>query len=130
MTKNDETPIGDAEKRKLLKAHYAECDRVRAVRESLERSRGKWLKAQYPRGFPMRGGIPAMPLPTYPPFPEECRGMMCGAKTRAGTPCKLTSIFANGRCKLHGGMSTGPRTDAGRKRSALNGNVPKTKQTP
>ncbi|MDT3251691.1 HGGxSTG domain-containing protein [Serratia sp. root2] len=24
----------------------------------------------------------------------------CGAKTRAGTPCKMRSIYANRRCKL------------------------------
>ena len=32
----------------------------------------------------------------------------CGAKTRKGTPCKAQSL-ANGRCKYHGGLSTGPR---------------------
>ena len=31
----------------------------------------------------------------------------CGAKTRAGTPCKHKAM-ENGRCKLHGGKSTGP----------------------
>ncbi|MFE0409231.1 HGGxSTG domain-containing protein [Citrobacter freundii] len=29
--------------------------------------------------------------------------MTCGAKTRKGTPCKLTSLYGSGRCKLHGG---------------------------
>ena len=37
----------------------------------------------------------------------------CGAKTRAGTPCKRpagwgTNHVGEGRCKLHGGKSTGP----------------------
>jgi hypothetical protein len=45
-----------------------------------------------------------------PPFPEDCRGMRCGAKTPKGTPCKNLSIEGNGRCKFHGGLSTGPRT--------------------
>src|SRR5690625_7696169 len=31
----------------------------------------------------------------------------CGAKTRAGTPCK-NGAMANGRCRMHGGKSTGP----------------------
>jgi hypothetical protein len=31
----------------------------------------------------------------------------CGAKTRAGTPCKSPAM-KNGRCRLHGGKSTGP----------------------
>jgi len=32
----------------------------------------------------------------------------CGAKTRKGTPCQAQAL-ANGRCKHHGGLSTGPR---------------------
>ena len=32
----------------------------------------------------------------------------CGAKTRAGTPCK-NSAMANGRCRMHGGKSTGAK---------------------
>ena len=63
----------------------------------------------------------------YPPFPEECIGMRCGAKTRAGTPCKLRSIYDNGRCKFHGGLSTGPTTQEGKRRSAMNGFKPKNK---
>jgi uncharacterized protein YjcR len=31
----------------------------------------------------------------------------CGAKTRAGTPCKAPAM-KNGRCQMHGGKSTGP----------------------
>lgn len=55
------------------------------------------------------------------PFPEELRGMTCGAKTRAGTPCKQKGLYRSGRCKLHGGLSTGPKTKAGKKHSAANG---------
>ncbi|WP_369799503.1 HGGxSTG domain-containing protein [Novosphingobium sp. PP1Y] len=47
--------------------------------------------------------------------------MECGARTRAGTPCKRRDIYRSGRCKLHGGMSTGPRTDEGKTKSAANG---------
>jgi hypothetical protein len=39
----------------------------------------------------------------------------CGAKTRAGCPCQAPAM-ANGRCRMHGGASTGPRTEAGRAR--------------
>ena len=45
----------------------------------------------------------------------------CGAKTRAGTPCKRKDLYENGRCPLHGGLSTGPKTPGGKARSALNG---------
>jgi hypothetical protein len=33
----------------------------------------------------------------------------CGAKTRAGTPCKHAPMEGKRRCKLHGGASTGPK---------------------
>ena len=36
----------------------------------------------------------------------------CGAKTRRGTPCKC-SAMPNGRCRIHGGLSTGPKTGDG-----------------
>lgn len=45
----------------------------------------------------------------------------CGAKTRAGTPCKQKAIYENGRCKFHGGMATGPVTEAGKEQSRING---------
>lgn len=54
-------------------------------------------------------------------FPEACRGMTCGAKTRAATPCKQKALYDNGRCKFHGGLSTGPRSVEGKAKSALNG---------
>lgn len=34
----------------------------------------------------------------------------CGAKTRKGTPCTSTRLYPNGRCRHHGGPSTGPKT--------------------
>lgn len=36
----------------------------------------------------------------------------CGARTRKGTPCRCRAL-GNGRCKLHGGLSTGPKTAEG-----------------
>lgn len=36
----------------------------------------------------------------------------CGAKTTCGTSCQCPAM-ANGRCRLHGGLSTGPRTPEG-----------------
>jgi hypothetical protein len=39
---------------------------------------------------------------------------MCGAHARStGQPCQAKGL-ANGRCKNHGGMSTGPKTLEGR----------------
>jgi len=39
----------------------------------------------------------------------------CGAKTRRGSVCQAPAM-ANGRCRLHGGKSTGPRTADGLER--------------
>jgi hypothetical protein len=39
---------------------------------------------------------------------------MCGAHARStGQPCRAKAL-GNGRCKNHGGMSTGPRTTDGK----------------
>jgi len=40
----------------------------------------------------------------------------CGAHTRCGGSCRQPAM-RNGRCRLHGGLSTGPRTPAGLARS-------------
>jgi hypothetical protein len=39
----------------------------------------------------------------------------CGARTRSGQACKSPAM-PNGRCRLHGGKSTGPRTAEGLER--------------
>ena len=46
--------------------------------------------------------------------PHE-RVTKCGAKTRQNTPCQGFAMH-NGRCRLHGGLSTGPKTKEGRER--------------
>ena len=43
---------------------------------------------------------------------------ICLAKTRAGGVCQLAGNPKNGRCHLHGGASTGPKTAEGRARIA------------
>jgi hypothetical protein len=40
----------------------------------------------------------------------------CGAKTRRGKECRAPAM-RNGRCRMHGGSSTGPRTPEGLARS-------------
>lgn len=45
---------------------------------------------------------------------------VCGAKTRKGTPCQKNPL-SNGRCRLHGGKSTGPK-DKEKHRESLKGN--------
>ena len=62
------------------------------------------------------------PSPLGIEYPNICKGMKCEAKTRNGHPCKNDGTsFSNGRCKFHGGMSSGPITQEGKKISAGNG---------
>jgi hypothetical protein len=49
------------------------------------------------------------------------RGFACYARTRFGTMCRGIAVVdpktgrpRNGRCRMHGGTSTGPRTPAGK----------------
>jgi len=49
----------------------------------------------------------------------------CGARCRDGHACKAPAVWdalrdrpVNGRCKLHGGLSTGPKTLEGKQRCA------------
>jgi hypothetical protein len=37
----------------------------------------------------------------------------CGARTRAGCPCRAPALRGKLRCRMHGGRSTGPRTADG-----------------
>ena len=56
------------------------------------------------------------------PVPPRRRRDMprCGAFARStGQPCKAKAL-ANGRCKNHGGMSTGPKTVEGKARALAN----------
>jgi hypothetical protein len=53
--------------------------------------------------------------------PRRADRPRCGAMTRKGTPCKAPAVWLkgepeprNGRCRNHGGLSTGPRTEAGK----------------
>ena len=46
-------------------------------------------------------------------YGSNWQGTICEARTRRGTPCQRPGNKINGRCKLHGGRSTGPRTEDG-----------------
>jgi hypothetical protein len=58
------------------------------------------------------------------PKPKRPR---CGAMCRTGLTCKASAVWdrqrnepRNGRCRMHGGLSTGPRTPEGRARALSN----------
>lgn len=106
-------------KRQKHRAHYVEIEKTDEKRRSLTE---KWQ--QETKAEPIKKIV--MPvLPSYPPYPNESIDLTCGAKTRKGTPCKRKDLYACGRCRLHGGLSTGPKTMEGKKRSSLNGFKPK-----
>ena len=46
-------------------------------------------------------------------FGPDWPGQRCWAKTRKGTPCRRPAYKRNGRCSLHGGRPTGPKTEDG-----------------
>ena len=58
----------------------------------------------------LRPWSPALRPGELPPRPTWPR---CGAKTRSGRPCAAPLAVVNGRprarCRMHGGLSTGPR---------------------
>ncbi len=68
--------------------------------------RGPDNEAQARRGWLKNGNPPG----------DLSKAPQCGAKTRRGTPCRAPAM-ANGRCRMHGGCSTGPRTPEGLERS-------------
>ena len=49
-------------------------------------------------------------------FGPNWPGERCGAKTRRGTDCRRPAYKKNGRCGLHGGLSTGAKTPEGLQR--------------
>lgn len=97
--------------RKLWRGHFAECARLAAAYNDASAAHirsGGGSETSSPRP------------PCYPPFPAELRGLTCGAENRGGEPCKRTDLMTNGRCRFHGGMSTGPKSDEGRRTAAAN----------
>ena len=49
----------------------------------------------------------------HQPLPKSDRPT-CGAKTRAGHPCRAKVVPGKRRCRNHGGLSTGAKTEEGR----------------
>lgn len=55
---------------------------------------------------------------TLPEAPQlQALRLRCGAKTRHGGACQRKAL-ANGRCRNHGGLSSGPKSPSGRHRIA------------
>lgn len=52
-------------------------------------------------------------------MPINATVKLCGAKARRNNhqPCRQPAM-KNGRCRMHGGKSTGPKTEEGKKKAA------------
>jgi hypothetical protein len=73
--------------------HLTKPDTPRASRRRPHEPRRGWLKHGNPPG-------------------DFSVAERCGAKNRRGKPCQCPAM-PNGRCRLHGGLSTGPKTAQG-----------------
>lgn len=51
---------------------------------------------------------------------SEINKLTCNARTRRNGRCRRTDLASNGRCRFHGGASTGPKSDEGKARARLN----------
>lgn len=110
--------------RKTLRQYHQATERVYDEYQAAEKAYQAAFEVW--RNSPMGTPQPRRPaLGTLPEFPPECEDMICGAKTRQGHPCRNTDLYPNGRCKFHGGASTGPLSDQGKRRASLNGLIKK-----
>jgi hypothetical protein len=73
---------------------------IREARDAIAR------RLLYRRGIPWREAVA---------LADEA--IKCGAKTKAGTPCRRKGVPPSWRCVKHGGASTGPRTPEGKARA-------------
>jgi hypothetical protein len=93
-------PILRAKQVRALKAYYRDSFKQFAV----------WAAGDYRNHTPQSL-----------PYPGFCRSMKYEAKTRSGSARKNDGTnWVNGRCKYHGGASTGPVTSEGKKRVPIN----------
>ena len=51
-------------------------------------------------------------------FGSNYPGPRCEARTRKGSSCQKPPLKGKSRCRLHGGLSTGPKTPEGKARIA------------
>ena len=103
-----------------------QADLRRAYVEAF-RKRDRAVARLMARGIDEWSAIQAVPPVDFTPF----GALRCGARgKRTGLPCPHTGLFASGRCRWHGGLSTGPTTPEGKARSARNGRKLKPHEEP
>lgn len=117
---------------------FEEMDRLRESWRRYWRASDQWRADSEARQEAARLAWLANPSrrfvePICEPFlsvPAVFHHLICGARTRFGTPCKRRDLYRSGRCRLHGGLSTGPKTREGKARSAINAGRLQAERTP
>jgi len=95
--------------------------------------RKKWKEAVQQMDAPLHQEPGCDEDGKYAPYVDwqQFSGLLCGATgKRTGQPCKRKDLYASGRCKFHGGLSTGPTSEAGKERSAQNEQYRRSRQPP
>lgn len=83
-------------------------EHARMAREDRVRRQAQNRAAHHAHHAQRKQAVPVGPTPR------------CGARRkRDGLPCQARAL-PRGRCKHHGGMSTGPRTETGKARALAN----------
>ena len=91
-------------------------DDARTIHQELMAHAIKLLGSEERARAMLVAGTLRLLVPKERPAPGG-RWKPCGAFARStGKPCQAPGNGRGGRCKLHGGMSTGPRTEQGRRR--------------
>jgi hypothetical protein len=118
MLRGDEADPARAGARTLASSGPAEIARARAFLKFLEIRR---LRQEHAVA---REKLDAAQEKRDTWLPRKSARPRCGARCRSGHPCRAPVCVRPGRrelatrCRLHGGLSTGPRTPEGRARSA------------
>lgn len=107
--------VGEALRRAGAMIDFSVAERAPLLADAgqLERRKDNFLapktRARARHGVLVESASQSGDLPSKSPKQE------CGARTRVGLPCRCKPL-PNGRCRLHGGLSTGPKSEAGRQR--------------
>ena len=98
--------------------YVADDGHAPAAREHLRELRARGVEV----GWLLGDIVPAPPGSTRRGIPTDYTGddpNLCNARTHSGKPCRALKL-AGGRCKWHGGLSTGPTTSTGNAKCAMN----------
>lgn len=115
---DDWSGLGYALPKLKFERYVAEDGHTPEAREALRHLRTRGVDV----GLLLGDVLPSLPGSTKRGIPPDYAGddpRLCNARTKSGRPCRGLKL-AHGRCKWHGGLSTGPRTPEGKARCTMN----------